>query len=292
MAIAISNHSGYIHTEFEIEYADLPLMERVWDAVVEFFQTMCFLITTCLYNFFAYLFSNETLYCTPSGGNNHWRKENDGLVVFLTGLQGHPSWAASYVENIAKDRPQLEVRIPWIPHSGDCTLEEAATSVIDMVRDYIKQNPGKPITLIGTSNGGRIAGKVETALRSENVAIRIGSIAGVFFGSERVSFLKKICLGWIYSEAIMKELAVGSPVAEDLIQKMRRPIYRGERDYTFYATANDFNIPNTSSCFPEIHQPLERRFLKRCGHVSITEVVREEELQRTYAWMDAHKVSS
>lgn len=283
--------TDYIHSNLEKNYQSQPLSERICNETLKIFNN-CIYFPSLIPHFLNYLFNQSPSYCIPSGDRNQWREKNSGLFVFITGLKSHPTWAGPYLSKIQEDRPDMEVRIPHVPHNGDCSLEEASKPIASMVRDYIEKNPGKRVCLIGLSNGGRIAGRCETMLRDVDAAIRVTGIAGLYFGSKRMEDLTHLKIApLIYSTAVMEEFKVASVVARNLIDAMRSPMPKGKeenRSYEFYATTNDWHIPNFSSCLPILGKGERHNLLTGHSHMSIAGAVCRTELERAYAWMDGN----
>lgn len=281
------NPDRYICVKNEQDYKSRPLSDRILNEIRSIFNNIAY-FTSLAPHFLSYTFRRDPSYCIPSGEDNAWRPKSDGLFILATGLNGHPAWAGPYLSRIQRERPNIEVRIPQVPHEGDTTLQEAADPIVAMARDYIRKNPGKPISIIGTSNGGRIAAYVETRLRNEPVSIRVTGIAGVYFGSERMSegISHKIA-SFRYCPEIVTDLSMGSPAARTLIEEMRAPLCQGERSYEFYAATNDSFVPNFSSCHPLLGKGEELHLVEGHGHLSILGAVCERELDRALAWMDA-----
>jgi hypothetical protein len=141
--VLLSNNipsEGYIYTDAQDIYEKRDLWDKIVDVATSFFHMIAIFFTETIPNFFNYIFSPHKSYCIPSGENNDWKENSSGLFVFLTGLKGHPVWAAPYLAQIEKERPNIEVRLPHIPHEGDCSLDEATQPVLDMVKDYIQKN--------------------------------------------------------------------------------------------------------------------------------------------------------
>lgn len=272
----------------EHEYQSRPVCERIRHEALKIFHSYVYFASLAPH-FINYFFNRSPSFCTPSSEENGWRKNNSGLFVFITGLKAHPVWAAPYLSKIQAEHPDVEVRIPSVPHRGDCSLEEATEPIVAMVRDYIQKNPGKKICLIGVSNGGRIAGYTETLLRNENAKIRVTGIAGVFFGSKRMEDLTAMNIApRLYHPAVLEEFKVGSERAQTLLNAMRAPMPEGQeqnRSYEFYSTTNDWHIPNFASCLPILGKGERHTLISGHGHLSIIDAVCETELQRAYAWM-------
>jgi hypothetical protein len=234
------------------------------------------------------LYAN-TACCTPNGEKQSWNPDNRGLFVVLHGLKGSPVYAAvTYQEKIHKlHGNKYEVRVPFVPKKGNCSLTEAADPILAIVLDYIEQNPGKPICLIGTSNGARIAAYIETRLRHLNVNIRVTGIAGVFYGSSSMNTIASLNIAQlVLHPSVIADLMVGSDTSKSLIEAMQAPLETGTRTYEFYATVNDAYIPNFSSCFPVVPNA---KYNLHSGqdHKSLQVAVRDEELQRAFVWMDS-----
>lgn len=287
MVNPLEEQKKYTYMGAEIAYKGLPLWEKIVDVACQIFNAIVFFVAVMLPHFCIYLFCRSESYVDPVQVDYGWKESNTGLFLFITGLKGHPVWAAPYLEQIKNDRPNVEVRIPFIPHGGNCNLDEATLPILGMVKDYIEKHPGKPICIIGTSNGARIAAKIETLLRSENVSIRVTGIAGVFFGTEMMEVLKQINIASIALHPdVVADLSVNSETSRNLIDAMREPEHLGERAYEFYAASNDLHIPNFSSCLPLLGRGERHHLLRGWDHMNITEGVRPRELQRAYAWMD------
>jgi len=220
-----------------------------------------------------------------------WNQDNEGLFVIVHGLHGSPAFSSAiYKERIEKKHPgKYEVKVPYITKQGDCSLEDAAEPVLEMVKDYIEKNPGKPVNLIGTSNGGRIIGYIETHLREQDVHIRVTGLAGVFFGSDSMKTLAKTGIaGRLFSKPIARDLQTGSETAKKLITAMQQEVLKGSRAFKFYATNGDLQIPNFSSCLPLI-EGAEYELTLGQDHVSLGSAVCDQVLQEHYQWMDSLK---
>ena len=274
-----ADYEHYITSSFGTEYSARPLMEKIWDVFCAVIKTVLFYLSM-LPRFFGFAAEERDV----------WKVENNkGLYVIIHGLNGSPKMTAmNYAKQIEKDHPgTYEIRAPHVYKKGNCSLKDAARPILKMIKSYIAENPGKPIHLIGTSNGARIAARVEVALRKKDVNIRVTAIAGVFFGSKTVEQLKKWGVAhFLLHKAIIKDFSIGSEKARRLIEKMREPVTTGSRSYEFYATPNDGSIPNTSSCFPKkilgatYHPPVKGE-----SHVSLWNNIRRKVLQDSYKWM-------
>ncbi|MCB1117779.1 MAG: hypothetical protein KDK50_04270, partial [Chlamydiia bacterium] len=124
-----------------------------------------------------------------------WKSQSSsGLYLFIHGLRGHPTDWARYVQRVPGG---FTIFVPRIFKKGNVSLEEAASPLLEVVRDYLKEHPGKPIQIIGTSNGSRIATYIENHLSCEELgesSLRIASVAGVLKGTKLINFLERFHL--------------------------------------------------------------------------------------------------
>ena len=129
--------------------------------------------------------------------NKEPEKESAGLNLCIHGLNGSPLHWTRYVKQHQLEHPKMDTLSPHVHLKGNCSLEDAAKPLLLLVQDYMQNNPGKPVNIIGTSNGGRIAAYIESHLNPELVkkrALTITSIAGVHYGTKMVDRLKRFKL--------------------------------------------------------------------------------------------------
>ncbi|MBM3206803.1 MAG: hypothetical protein FJZ43_04250, partial [Candidatus Staskawiczbacteria bacterium] len=207
---------------------------------------------------------------------NNTTKQNNGLIVYIHGLNSSTSDGNLYKRDIQQILPnEFEIFVPNVKRKGNCSLQEAAQPILEEIEQYIEKNPGKPIQLIGHSNGGRIAAYIETCLREKPVHIRLTGIAGAFRGSDTLALGNYLGISKLFvPKIVQKELKTNSETAIKLMNKMKEDIKVGSRTYTFYATTNDLAIPNIQSTHPNIGHHAEYVLLSHCGHSSIVSVVR------------------
>ena len=214
--------------------------------------------------------------------------DKEGLIVYIHGLGSNPKIGESlYAQEIEKQAPnKYDIWVPNVVKKGNCSLEEAATPILERVRKYIEENPGKPVQLIGHSNGGRIAGYIDTHTRDMNVNMRVTGIAGVFGGTNIVTLGKVLGLAnFFICKTLASELKTNSKVCKELVQGMREKVENGSRTYTFYTTIDDIAIPNYNSCLPKINQNEEHITKAGCSHNSIQTAVLKEEIRKIVDFM-------
>ena len=198
------------------------------------------------------IFTNSHLIIDPLKLKSYnWKDKTKGLYVIIHGLLGTPKLSALTIAKYIDDNYHDEFDI-IVPHKGNCTLEQAGNPILDIIVDFINKHPTKPIHLIGSSNGSRIVSYLEIVLRTlrPNTKIKITSIGGVYYGSDALYYLKFFKIAnCVLHENIISSLTTGSNESINLINSMQLNT-NISRTYEFYATANDWYIPNFNSCYP------------------------------------------
>lgn len=227
-----------------------------------------------------------------------WKVNSQGLYVLLHGLKGHPAMWTNYIAEFSEDQrtKNVDLFVPYVPKAGNCGLEEALQPIRKLIFDYATNNPGKPICLIGVSNGGRMADVIETEMRVQHptTPMKILTMAAVHFGS---SFLMKILdcgftRWWTQlHEDIRQELPLGSQKAQEIIKAVIQPCPPNvTRDYEFFAATEDAVVPDLGSSLPVLGKSERHRIVHGYGHSSIVDGVREKVLKSCRTWMQQHGV--
>lgn len=236
-------------------------------------------------------FAND--YIVPSSKDNHWKPGNEGLYVLIHGLDGHPSQWDGHARALKENHPKAEIRQPYVPEKGELSLQDAAKPITAMIRDYIDSNPGKPVTLLGVSNGGRIASYIESELRDVPSTIHVSNIAGVHFGTKVLTWLNDWGLYGMKSQPVHEEFPYGSKVAQKLLDAQRTPLEKSvERDFDFYATTEDILLQPYSVALPRLGQGERHYIVHSEGHSSIIDRVRDHQLGHAIDWMKSHQPHS
>lgn len=276
----------YIRTEYETEYRNWSLGNKLGSNLMMIGNASRFYLSTIpklsFYKSRECVVFDKNSYNLPS---QQPIKNNKGLFVILHGLMGSPKICGiNYLQYIKKEYPEYEIYVPYVPNKGNCKFEDAAEPILNLVLDYTNQNPGNSINLIGISNGARIAAYIDIKLRHLNVNVRLTGIAGVFFGSSTMSTLSNLHLAQlIIHPEVVSELQAGSEWCKNLISELQFPCGCGSRSYEFYATVNDYYIPNFSSCFPSI--PNAKYNLKSGqDHLSLAQSIMEEVVKKGIEW--------
>ncbi len=205
------------------------------------------------------------------------------LVVFLHGLGSNPSQFKTIIDKIASSRlPETDVYIPYILQKGHAKLDEMIRPIFEVIEKWNKTGGDKELVLVGISNGGRIARGIEAHLYTlENLTkLRFVSIVGACKGSSLADLANKLCLSWVLSTNIGREMPTNSArtaqLNEDWQAAFRKPS-RCTREYTFIASPHDWQVPNYESTLPEIpvKEGVRTRYaIVPChGHISVVNAV-------------------
>lgn len=221
-----------------------------------------------------------------------WNKSTNskGLYLLIHGLRGSPSDWKSYIQEIWKKNPKAHVLAPKVPLAGNCALNTAADPLIEIVNSYLKKFPGQPVTLIGTSNGGRIATHLETLLEPKLLGkspLSIVSLAGVHYGTKMVDLLKKIYLIRLLrlDKELTEEFCYASDAARENHSSWRRKqaVWHETQQnvrHFFCATTEDEQVRDLSSSLP-YHEASTSTYHITSGHThcSMVDGVRAQVMQ-------------
>lgn len=187
-------------------------------------------------------------------------QESEGLYLFLHGLGQTPYTWKSYVKTVQKDHPGFHCVAPLIKNRGNCSLSDAADPILELVKDYIEKHPGKPIHIVGTSNGGRIAQYIEARLPEfmpENSSLAVATVAGLHYGTKFVSVANKYHLHHFLfvNKSVKKEFPYASDTAKREYQNWNDSQCKFKEKniqvkHLFCATINDDLIKSQDSCLP------------------------------------------
>jgi hypothetical protein len=219
-------------------------------------------------------------------------KPSEGLYVLLHGLNCPPCAWDNYITQIRKDQPDADCFVPVVKDAGNNSLESISKPILAAVGDYVKKNPGKPICLVGASNGARIAGYIERKLLQEKAAIKTISIAGVHFGTKIIDKLEEFRLLKLFNfhPNIVKDFKFGSESAKKYLFDWRQSdkLAEGIRDREFYASTEDDKVFTFTSGLPVINE-LKDKYIIIHGetHHSLIDAVQRRILQGCKNWMAA-----
>lgn len=218
-------------------------------------------------------------YCYLDKEKLEWQ-ENEGLILLIHGLLGHPSHWVGHVEEIKKGSINFLINAPFVFKQGNCSLEEAAGPILEIAKQYILDNPGKPICIFSASNGARISNYIDIHLREYNVNMIISSIAGAHLGSKKMNFINQVpIIRSFFDENLRSELSYESDHAKDMIESLRRKIGMGTREYYFFASTEDYLVTPYTSSLPNLFQKEKYFLIHGEGHGSIPFKVRKTQVQ-------------
>lgn len=284
----------YTMISIKNNYMNLPWYTRFANASVMVGRSVC-LYTSMIPR----LFTSSDLITDPikyDKQNYVWKDSTKGLYVVIHGLLGTPKLSAlsiaKYLNIHHKD--EYDIIVPIVPHKGNCTLDDASGHILNMILDFIDKNPTKPIHLIGSSNGGRIVSYLEIKLRSLRpfARIRITGVGGVYYGSNAIYYLKSIGLAQcVLHKDIIDSLTTGSDNAILLINsmQMQQSALTIKRTYEFYATANDWYIPNFDSCYPIMLGITDVKYhlpVTGVDHVLLGHYLAKNIIEQSVKWMN------
>ncbi len=272
------------HEVLSSQYDKRSSWEKKLDRVLSLFREVRY---GCSF-VYHYLFSAKYHLC---GEKRVWNKESKSLCVLVHGLRSHPCIWRPQIK-LLKKHPEIDLFVPFVPKKGNCSLEDAAIPILPTILDYAKQHPGKPICLMGVSNGSRIVTWLETQLREKapRSAVRVSTIAGIHFGTPRVNWLEKYRLAVCFLKPVIREeLSFGSQKAQDLMQKVLKPLppNTAPRSWDFSASTEDFQVPHLGTSLPNL-PGATRHICHGYGHTSIVGAVAEEQINSYLRWLESH----
>ena len=269
-------------TAFREQHDHRYSIQKIVDFCISLFRQMQFSLIF-LYNRFFLSIS----WCSEL---NVQKSDSKGLVVLLHGLRSDPvAWYCQL--GILQKYEKIEVYAPTVTKRGLCSRNEAAEPILDLLVNYTQQHPGKPICLLGHSNGSRLVAWLEIQLRERapKTPIKVSTIAGVLLGSSQMDRLEEVGLAErFYPEALRQELKFGSETAKDLLGQLSSDLSDGcaERDYEFFATTEDLSVPDLNSSLPRINRNERFHILHGHSHDSIITAVAQQQIDSCVSWID------
>lgn len=217
--------------------------------------------------------SRKKLFVQPIKKGNHWSyptatlpwandSKSDGLFLFVHGLKGFPIQWGGYLQQFRKESPTSHFIAPRVAEQGNCPLEIAAEPLLDLVKDYLEKFPGKPVTLLGASNGSRIISYIETHLNAEDMKgrqLNVVSIAGVHYGTKLIDWLeRRRILRFIgLHPVLIQEFRWGNQFAKTLLNDWNNKQIEWKNNgiqvrHLFCTTLEDEKVINRSSSLPKL----------------------------------------
>lgn len=263
------------------------LASRVYNFAKSWFKEAGYLLTMITQAVKERVTGAPAEYVVPSDENN-WKEGNRGLYVAVHGLKGHPRIWRNQLERLKQQNENFEIRLPYVPQRGNCRLGDAVDPIEGMVRDYIEQNPERPVCLLGVSNGSRVAMELEVRLRDTKTPIYVSNVAGALSGTKQMNLAQRLKVATLlYNSDIVDEMHYQSDRSKHLLEKVREPLENGvQRVYDFYASPDDFQIKPYTGSLPALEGKRATYFeVPGENHSSIVAKVAAVQTDRCMAWM-------
>ncbi len=290
--LSIGNRDEINHLSADDIQSSSPL-GKVYYFTKSWFREVCYALTTCCVRAKERIFGAPSEYVIPRAMGNDWKEGNGGLFLAIHGLNGRPDIWHNQLSTLRKEHSDFEVRAPHVPRKGNCSLEDAAEAIESMMRDYVEHNPGKPVCLMGTSNGGRVAMELEYRLRNTDANILVSSISGAFSGTKKMNLMRRLGVAnLIYQPMVVEDLTYQSPAAKALFNRVNKALPDpSTRKYEFYASPNDFQIAPYTASLPILPNKQVNYFLVPGeNHCSIVSKVALEQIERCAKWMQGQQI--
>ncbi|MEL7432081.1 MAG: hypothetical protein AAGI90_06120 [Chlamydiota bacterium] len=222
-----------------------------------------------------------------------WNPDSQGLIVFIHGLRNDPAAWFSQL-SLLPPNTKMDIFAPVVHKRGVCPLDQAVNPLLPKIEDYVKKNPKKPVCLLGTSNGSRVAAEIETRLReiSPGTPVKVSSVAGPHLGSSSLDLFDRFSCGlanWRYPDGLKEELKYNSDKAKELLRRIKTPLPKGcaPRSYEFYATTEDITIPDLVSTLPKLTMREKHYLVHGESHGSIVSAIAKQQMDSCFAWMNS-----
>lgn len=196
---------------------------------------------------------------------------SDGLLVLIHGRNAHPYQWWAYLKETPAFLSGFAIFAPEVLLGGNVYLDESVEPIFYQIKAWTQKFGNKPIILIGTSLGGRIALELSNRLKDDRVFVI--SLAGAIGGSGLLSLGEKIGVARYLVEApIREELTINSSREKKLLRDARRRAHMGNINYAFIGSTFDHLLFKSSLAFPHVtlDANISRNILlKAAGHSEI-----------------------
>lgn len=218
----------------------------------------------------------------------------DGLLVLIHGHNAHPYQWWAYLAQTPAFLSGWSVYAPEVLLGGNVYLDEAVDPIFHQIQSWSYKNRDKPIVLIGTSLGGRIALELSNRLKDNRVFLI--SLAGAIGGSSLLSLGEKMGLArFLEGKPIREELTENSPRTKKLLRDARRRAHMGKIHYVFIGSTFDHLLLKSSLAFPHLTlnpNILRHILLKSASHSEIVTSSLPIIYQILKEWLENGSISS
>jgi len=184
----------------------------------------------------------------------------------------HLPQAENNFHNMYEFENNWSIFAPIVLERGSTYLDSSVQPILNQIQSWTRNNIGKPIVLLGTSNGGRIVLELSNRLKND-CPILVISLAGAIGGSGLLSFGKKLGLAkYLVQTPVYEELTVNSVRVQKLISDARQRASIGNICYIFIGSSFDHLLLQSSLAFPNLTDRAEivkNILLTRAGHSGI-----------------------
>ena len=224
----IYNLDGLVFNSEQIQslYEPHPAIQRLLDFALSFFRQ--------IHTFF-YLTAHKFTLNLSKVKNPSWDPNSRGLIVMIHGLNNSPVHWSKHLkeEEITKG---IDLYAPEVLKRGNISADGAVVPILKRIITYVRQHPGKPVCLLGISNGGRLTTLIETAMRKHAVRtpVKLSNISGAHFGTSLVNLGNSLGLTYLSTTApVREELAYESEKSKEILIKAQQPLpfLSAERDF-------------------------------------------------------------
>ncbi len=204
-----------------------------------------------------------------------------GLIVFLHALDHPTGMWKEYIEYM-NSYNEYDIWVPVVKSHGNTDIYSALNGLVGPLKSYLTRWPSRPVVLIGSSNGARLALSLEVFFRDFPNKMLIVSISGLFQGTNR------LWLRWMFTNSqFYKEYQYQSSDCLQLLSKAREPLRRPElRQHIFYGSGKDVAVVPLNSSYPVLGLREEFLYLPEEGHVSVVNIIKLEVLERAIQWFN------
>ncbi len=262
----------------------LTLFQKIQNVALTVFREICYAAKAGYRNI-------SSLFLAWGYGELKPQADRSGLVVAFHGLNGQPSVWNGHLAKFEKYREEgakIDLFAPPLPKRGHHSFDDPEMKPIyDQVRAWVAANPGKPLTILGQSNGSRFAAHLEQLLRDEfpNTSVHVSLTGAILYGTSLIDRIKSVV------PPSLKTLSSGSAASQKLLESVRQPLQEGvaKRKYTMYAPTIDSHVWERGSSLPilstnnEIEE--EHYLVSGYGHNSIVDSVVDEQVAKAWYWM-------
>lgn len=198
------------------------------------------------------------------------KEKTEGLIFLIPGLFSPSGIWNPWIRTLSKHFPNQKIIAASVKKLGNCPLEEAGKPLLEKVQTFVNQNPGKSITLIGHSNGGRLAVYIYNSLKLNNNRFNLITLGGVLGGTKLASFFQnKKWAHFLVKKDLIDEFCFKSQTTiNQLCCLKQKPCENREKFFFFAANEDRLVFPPTAS-LPILNKDEEHYLFEGEGHLSL-----------------------